>query len=65
MCILVKGYLSFEPEYIYSVTSSINAGANQTFSVSFLVTMPHSVVTEALLLNIFTRVLCTVQNYAL
>ena len=38
------------------MTSSITAGANETFSVTLLVTMPHLVVTEALLLNIITRV---------
>ena len=54
MCIFVKGCLTFELEYIlYSVTSSINAGVNQTFSVPLLDTMIHLVVNEALLFNIF------------
>ena len=39
----------------YSVTSSINAGVNQTFFVTLLDTMIHLVVNEALLFNIFTR----------
>ena len=49
----------FELEYILFVilTSSINAGVNQTFSVTLLVTMIHLVVNEALLFNIFTRAL--------
>ena len=54
MCIFVKGCLTFELEYIlYSVTSSINAGVNQTFSVPLLDTMIHLVLNEALLFNIF------------
>ena len=40
-----------------SVTSFINAGVNQTFSVTLLLTMIHLVVTEALLFNVFTRAL--------
>ena len=55
LCIFVKGCLSFEHEHIYSVTSSINAGVNQTFSVTLLITMPHLVLTElafSVLLNI-------------
>ena len=41
------------------MTSSINAGVNQTFSVTLLllVAMIHLVVNEALLFNIFTRAL--------
>ena len=35
--------------------SSINAGVNQTFSVTLLVAMIHLVVNEALLFNIFRR----------
>ena len=55
MRIFIKGCLTFELEYIlYSVTSSINAGVNQTFSVTILVTMIHLMVNEALLFNIFT-----------
>ena len=38
----------------YSVTSSINAGVNQTFSVTLSVAMIYLVVNETLLLNIFT-----------
>ena len=37
------------------MTSSINTGVNQTFSVTLLVAMLYLVVNEALLLNIFTR----------
>ena len=36
------------------MTSSINAGVNQTFSVTLSVAMIHLVVNEALLFNIFT-----------
>ncbi|MCB4781076.1 MAG: hypothetical protein LGB62_07705, partial [Sulfurovum sp.] len=39
----------------YSVMSSINAGFNQTFSVTLSVAMIHLVANEALLFNIFTR----------
>ena len=61
MCIFVKGCLTFELENIlYSVTSSINAGVNQTFSMTLLVTMTHLVVTEELLFNIFLP-----EHYAL
>ena len=57
MCIFVKGCLTFELGYILSVTSSINAGVNQTFSVTLLVGMIHLVEDEALLFNIFTQAL--------
>ena len=53
MCIFVIGCLTFELEYILSVKSSINAGVNQTFSVTLLDTMIHLVVNEARLFNIF------------
>ena len=39
------------------MTSSINAGVNQTFSVTLSVAMIYLVVNEALLFNIFTRAL--------
>ena len=57
MCIFVKGCLTFKLEYFYSVTTSINAGVNQTFSVTLSVAMIHLVANEALLFNIFTRAL--------
>ena len=57
MCIFVKGCLTFELEYILFLTSFINAGVNQTFSVTLLDTMIHLVVNEALLFNIVTRTL--------
>ena len=44
------------------MTSSINAGINQTFSVTLLVTMIHFVVTEALSFNIFTRALYEIMQ---
>ena len=50
MRIFVKGCLTFE--LFYSVTSSINAGVNQTFSVTLSVAMIHLVTNEALLFNI-------------
>ena len=53
MCIFVKGCLTFELEYILFLTSSINAGVNQTFSVTLLDTMIHLVVNEALLFFLF------------
>jgi len=48
----------------YSVTSSINAGVNQTFSVTLLllVAMIHLVVNEALLFNIFTGALYKIMQ---
>ena len=46
----------------YSVTSSINAGVNQTFSVTLLDTMIHLVIHEALLFNIFTRALYKIMQ---
>ena len=61
MCIFVKGCLTFELEYILFRDASINAGVNQTFSVTLSVAMIHLVVNEALLFNILTS---TVQNYA-
>ena len=39
------------------MTSSINAGVNQTFSVTLSVAMIYLVVNEALLFNIFTQAL--------
>ena len=62
MCIFVKGCLTFELEYILFLTSSINAGVNQTFSVTLLDTMIHLVVNEALLFNIFTRALYKIMQ---
>ena len=63
MCIFVKGCLTFELENIlYSVTSSINAGVNQTFSVPLLDTMIHVVVNETLLFNIFTQALYKIMQ---
>ena len=50
----------------YSVTSPINAGVNQTFSVNLSVAMIHLVVNEALLFNIFHEhytKLCNVTFY--
>ena len=64
MCILWKVAELFNPGIFYSVKSSINTGVNQAFSVPLLVAMPHLVICEALLLNIFTQVLRIVQNYA-
>ena len=46
----------------YSVTSSINAGVNQTFSVTLSVAMIYLVVNEALLFNIFTRALYKIMQ---
>ena len=48
----------------YSVTSPINAGINQTFSVTLLllVAMIHLVVNEALLFNIFTGALYKIMQ---
>ena len=48
----------------YSETSSINAGVNQTFSVTLLllVAMIHLVVNEALLFNIFTGALYKIMQ---
>ena len=62
MCIFVKGCLTFELEYILFLTSSINAGVNQTFSVTLLDTMIHLVVNEALLFNMFTRALYKIMQ---
>ena len=42
--------------------SSINAGVNQTFCVTLLVTMIHLVVNEALLFSIFTRALYKIMQ---
>ena len=59
MCIFVKGCLTLELLSIfYSVTSSINAGVNQTFSVTLSVAMIYLVVNEALLFN-FLHEHCT------
>ena len=55
MCIFVKGCLLLNLSIFYSVTSSINAGVNQTFSETLSVAMIHMVVNEALLFNSFTR----------
>ena len=44
------------------MTSFINAGVNQTFSVTLLDTMIHLVVNEALLFDIFTRALYKVMQ---
>ena len=46
----------------YSVTSSINAGVNQTFSVTLSVAIIYLVVNEALLFNIFTRALYKIMQ---
>ena len=46
----------------YSVTSPINAGVNQTFSVTLSVAMIHLVVNEAFLFNIFTRALYKIMQ---
>ena len=54
MCIFVKGCLTL----FYSVTSSINAGANQAISVTLSVAMIYLVVNEALLFN-FLHEHCT------
>ena len=63
MRIFIKGCLTFELEYIfYSVMSSIDAGVNQTFSVTRLVAMIHLVVNEAFLFNIFTQVLYKIMQ---
>ena len=62
MCIFVKGCLTLNLSIFYSVTSSINAGVNQTFSVTLLVAMIHLVVSEALLFNIFTRALYKIMQ---
>ena len=62
MCIFVKGCLTFELEYILFLTSFINAGVNQTFSVTLLDTMIHLVVNEALLFNMFTRALYKIMQ---
>ena len=62
MCIFVKGCLTFKLEYFYSVTTSINAGVNQTFSVTLSVAMIHLVANEALLFNIFTRALYKIMQ---
>ena len=61
MYIFCKRLLNFCT--FYSVTSSINAGVNQTFSVTLLVTMIHLVVNEALLFSIFTRALYTIMQH--
>ena len=42
--------------------SSINAGVNQTFSVTLSVAMIHLVVNEALLFNICTRALYKIMQ---
>ena len=44
------------------VTSFINTGVNQTFSVTLLVAMIHLVVNEALLFNIFTQALYKIMQ---
>ena len=62
MCIFVKGCLTFELEYILFRDASINAGVNQTFSVTLSVAMIHLVVNEALLFNIFTRALYKIME---
>ena len=64
ICIFVKGCLTFFTS-VYSIplTSSINAGVNQTFSVIILLTMIHMVVNEALLFNIFTRALYKIMQH--
>ena len=62
-CIFLNGCFNFlNWSIFYSMASSINASVNYTFSVTLLVTVPHLLVTEAFLLNIFTRVLRSVQN---
>ena len=60
MCISVKGCFFFF--FNFSVTSSINAGVNQTFSVALSVAMIHLVANEALLFNIFTRALYKIMQ---
>ena len=62
MCSFVKGCLTFELEYILFRDVIINAGVNQTFSVTLLDTMIHLVVNEALLFNIFTRALYKIMH---
>ena len=62
MCIFVKGCLTFELEYILFRDVIINAGVNQTFSVTISVAMIHLVVNEALLFNIFTRALYKIMQ---
>ena len=62
MCIFVKVAYLLNLGIFYSVTSSINAGVNQTFSVTLLDTMIHLVVNEALLFNIFTRTLYRIMQ---
>ena len=57
MCIFVKDCLTFELEYILLRESSINAGVNQTFSVTLLDTMIHLVVNEAR--SVFLHEHCT------
>ena len=54
-CKMLLNFLNLS--IFYSVTSSINAGDNQTFSVTLSVAVVHLVVNEALLFNIFTRAL--------
>ena len=44
------------------MTSSINAGVNQTFSVTLSVAVIYLVVNEALLFNIFTRALYKIMQ---
>ena len=44
------------------MTSSINAGVNQTFSMTLSVAMIYLVVNEALLFNIFTRALYKIMQ---
>ena len=48
----------------YSMTSSINAGVNQAFSVTLLllVAMIHLVVNKALLFSVFTRALYKIMQ---
>ena len=58
MCIFVKGCLTFELEYILFRESSINAGVNQTLSVTLSVAMIYLVVNEALLFS-FLHEHCT------
>ena len=57
MCIFVKGYLTFELEYILF--------RDQTFSVTLLDTMIRLVVNEVLLFNIFTRALYKSMQHAM
>ena len=47
------------------MTSSINAGVNQTLSMTLSVAMIYLVVNEALLFNIFTRALYKIMDFFL